>query len=199
MKKLFSAALLILVIGSSNLKAQTVAPKVEFDLSYGAGNVSEFIHIFGAVLGTAITCGAESIENLDCSGALGVEAYFAVANRLSIGALLSAETFSADQKITINGNEQITKYNSAMVAAMPMLKFTYFNHPHFGLYSKAGAGVLWMADTDEQGNVEDDITGGFMFNISPIGFDFGGRVIRGFYELNVGTKGLMNFGVRFAF
>lgn len=74
---------------------------------------------------------------------------------------------------------------------MPVLRAYWFNHEHFGMYSRVGIGIV-KPNKDDGVNV--------MWDLSPVGLDFGSQKVRGFVEGPTwGGLGVVNAGVKFSF
>lgn len=70
-----------------------------------------------------------------------------------------------------------------------------------GLYSKAAAGVAFLNSSEKDiatKATKDDNGTYFMFQLSFIGVEFGGK-LRGFAEAGVGEQGFFQAGVRYKF
>ncbi len=82
--------------------------------------------------------------------------------------------------------------HGALFTINPTARFYWFNHKHFAMYSKVGAGVLF--------GFEDGVEAIPMINVSLVGMEFGGKKWRGFTELiPIGTMGFLNIGLKHSF
>lgn len=74
---------------------------------------------------------------------------------------------------------------------MPVVRAYWFNKEHFGMYSRVGVGIV-------KPNKDDAMT--LMWDLSPVGLDFGSEKVRGFVEGPTwGGLGVVNAGVKFSF
>ncbi len=82
--------------------------------------------------------------------------------------------------------------HGTLLSINPTARFYWFNHKHFAMYSKVGAGVLF--------GFEDGVEAIPMINVSLVGMEFGGKRWRGFTELfPIGTMGFLNIGIKHSF
>ena len=82
--------------------------------------------------------------------------------------------------------------HGVLVTINPVARFYWFNNKHFAMYSKIGVGVL--------AGIEDNVKPIPVFNVVPIGMEFGNRKWRGFTEIfPIGTLGILNGGVKYSF
>ena len=90
-----------------------------------------------------------------------------------------------------NGSDYIVHYPAIMATS----KFVWFNHEHFGMYSKLSLGMMLILD----GKNEDKPIPMIAAQASSVCMEFGGKALRGFLETGWGNQGLFNFGVKFSF
>ena len=164
--------------------------KDEFALTYSQFTVPQFAYIFGGVLGVAFTAGHFDFENPIMTGSLGVEYNHWVNNWFGYGGsvfgeYMTANTYSKDSdgNKTKNGT-----FDLGFASIMPTVRFRWFDNPHFGMYSKIGAG-LGLAFSGDCQPV-------FSAQLSPVCMDFGGDSVRGFLELGVGMQGIASLGIK---
>jgi hypothetical protein len=186
MKKLICASLAFLLVFS----AYGQDKKNEFSVTYSQFTVPQFAYIFGGILGVAFTAGHFDFENPIMPGCLGVEYNHWVNNWFGYGGsvfgeYMTASTYTKDSEgnKTKNGT-----YDLGFASIMPTVRFRWFNNPHFGMYSKLGAG-LGLA-------ISGDFQPSFSAQISPVCMDFGGDSVRGFLELGVGMQGIASLGIK---
>ena len=164
--------------------------KNEFSVTYSQFTVPQFGFILGEVFGIMFTAGHVEFENPLMTGALGVEYTHWVNNWFGYGGSVFGEFMTANT-ITKDSNGNKTKsgsMNMGFASIMPTARFRWFNNPHFGMYSKLGAG-LGLAFSDEcQPTVS--------VQPSPVCMDFGGDSVRGFLELGVGMQGIVSLGIK---
>ena len=186
MKKILALLLSLTLVCS----AYASEPKNEFGLTYSQFTVPQFAYIFGGILGVAFTAGHFDFENPLMTGCLGVEYNHWVNNWFGYGGSLFGEYMTANT-YTKDSDGNKTKngtYDLGFASIMPTVRFRWFNNPHFGMYSKLGAG-LGLAFSD-------DCEPTFSAQVSPVCMDFGGDSVRGFLELGVGMQGIVSLGVK---
>lgn len=73
--------------------------------------------------------------------------------------------------------------------------FTYINHEHIVLYSGLSAGISSHLEHYTNG----DLRGAFYpaFNVTPIGLNFGSRIVYGLVETNIGSASVLRIGIGF--
>lgn len=186
MKKLICASMALLLV----LSAYGQDKKNEISMTYSQFTVPQFGYIFGGVFGIMLTGGYFDFENPVMPGCLGVEYNHWVNNWFGYGGSLLGEYMTADtySKDSSGNKTKDGVYNLGYVSVMPTVRFRWFNNPHFGMYSKLGAGV-GLGITDEC-----KLT--FAAQISPVCMDFGGESLRGFMELGVGMQGILAVGIK---
>lgn len=90
--------------------------------------------------------------------------------------------------------------NFNVVSLMPEARAFWFQRRHFGMYSRLGLGVSFVHMNQKLDGTYKHLYIAPVFEIAPIGFDFGGKHFRGKFELgNVGQTFLANFGIGYRF
>ena len=201
MKRLLSSVAL-LITSSLICIAQTDESRHEVSVSYGYITLPQAVDLIGAgggaVLGgllvgivDVITPGdQESPKRIDNGGTGGFSfQYLYSLNRtIKLGGTVCYESTWGEWN---NGNDYIVHYPAIMATS----KFVWFNHEHFGMYSKISLGLMLLLD----GKNEDKPIPMFAGQASAICMEFGGKALRGFLETGWGNQDLLNFGVKFSF
>lgn len=183
-----------------NVNAQNEDLHHELSLSYGLGSIAQLGDGIGEGLGLAFT--DTEYDDGSIVGPITLEYFYHFNNpRLALGASFTYSKW--DSKILVRNTEsQVGERNRNFFSVLPSFKSYWINKNSFGLYSKVAAGVGFLKCTDKDfrnNNVEKDDNGCyFMFQLSFIGAEFGGKV-RGFAELGVGDQGFAQAGVRYKF
>ena len=166
----------------------------EISVFYGFGSASNIV----SDLGSAFTYSTG--DQTGFWGPIGLEYYRHLTNVVAVGIVAEYAGCKWDRPYEVDGS-----LNSTYLTAMPSVKFNWLRKKNFGLYSSLSAGIM-VADLGASGsitkdpevkNAEETVTS-FMFNINPIGAEFGGA-FRGFVELGFGEKGLLCAGLRYKF
>ena len=178
-----------------NVEAQSNEPQNEIGAFYGFGSASNIV----SEIGSAFTYSTG--DQTGYWGPFGVEYYHHLSKVVAVGGVVEYAGCKWDKPMTMNGS-----LKTSYISVMPSVKFNWLRKEHFGLYSSLSAGVMIasLKASDEIKN-DPDITEdpdetatSFMFNINPIGAEFGGA-FRGFAELGFGEKGLLCVGLRYRF
>ena len=113
-----------------------------------------------------------------------------VNNWFGYGGLTSFEYITSDTySVDSDGNKTPNgTFNMGVVTLMPTTHFFWFRHPHFGMYSKLGAGV-GLVFNDETSVIP-------ALQLSPVCMEFGGDKYKGIFELGVGTQGIATLGIK---
>lgn len=223
MKKRFFAALMVLA-ASVQLSAQSYVttkdgyciPANEISLSYGRVTHTGFIYTVGGVLGTAFSFGLAKVSTMVSTGSFGFEYMRYVHPHVGLGGLVTYEDyllgFDSRTGKDADGNAIYSKgpvQNHHVLTVMPAAKFPWFSNSHVSMYTKLAAGVAWIhtpevsvTGVDSDGNTKTETAEGsdnisVAFQISPVGIDFGGDLVRGYVETGWGYQGLIMMGVRF--
>lgn len=187
-------------VGSETVSTSASVPfnPNEISLNYGRLSVPAIAMTFGAVLGTAFTLGQAKIDDFNTTGAIGLEYFHYFNKSFAVGGSAVFENFHFTWA-TKNGTDEdgnpsyeSGKPNKALfVGVLPGVKWRWLYRPHFGMYTKAGVGA--MVQTDDTPSVS------FIFQLSPVGMEFGSERVRGFFEVGFGAQGMIVGGIRTAF
>lgn len=199
MKKMVLMVAVALMTAMS-MNAQNEDLKNELSLSYGFGSISQFGDGLGeglALIGT----GTEYDDGF-ILGPISVEYFRHLGNpRLAIGGFVSYSKWDSDVLRNSGSHEKLGERKRNYFSVMPAIKWYWVNKNSFGLYSKAAAGAAFLNSTEEElatKKKHDDNGTYFMFQLSFIGAEFGGK-FRGFAELGIGDQGFLQAGVRYKF
>ena len=201
MKRVLSSVVLLIILSFVCL-AQTDESRHEVSVSYGNITLPQAVDLIGAGGGTvlgglfvgivdAITPGdLESPKRIDngASGGFSLQYLYSLNRTIKLGGTVCYESTWGEWN---NGNEYIVHYPAIMATS----KFVWFNHEHFGMYSKLSLGLMMVLD----GKNEDKPILMPAGQVSSVCMEFGGKALRGFLETGWGNQGLFNFGVKFSF
>ena len=202
MKKVVTIVAIVLfgLLINFEVKAQ----KNEVRISYGVLTSSELIQFLGEdFLATALTGGLYSPSNYRSSGAIGVDYYYKLSKRWSIGANFTFEELkkdvSYDKNRTVAGNSKNNYFTF-----MPQTRFSYLNNNGIELYSGLSLGASLRAEkftpskneTTLEGEDSSQLFLAFQANLLGIRV---GKKLGGFAELGFGNKGVINAGVSYKF
>lgn len=193
MKKIITCIALAAVL-SMPLQAQT-RPSNEFALSYGTVSMLDIEMVLGSALVVAATGGTWNVKDMASTGALSAQYYHNFNDRTAVGAILTFEDFTGD---AYSKDAYIGKYGAVSLSFMPAFRYTWLYKEHVGFYSQIAAGIDAMSEPEQEINTK-DISAQFAFQATLLGFEFGGRSVRGFLEGGVGTQGVVVGGIKFAF
>ena len=197
-KMVLMVAVALMTAMSAN--AQNEDLKNELSLSYGFGSISQLGDGIGE--GLALIIGNTEYDDGFILGPISVEYFRHLGNpRLAIGGFVSYSKWDSDVLRNNSSHEKLGERKRNYFSVMPAVKWYWVNKNSFGLYSKvaAGVGFLKCTDKDFEANTKKDDNGTyFMFQLSFIGAEFGGK-FRGFAELGVGEQGFLQAGVRYKF
>ena len=141
----------------------------------------------------------EMNTNLSVFGpALTVQYLYGLSERLFLGAGVVYQQATGMQAALSNmtGMENNYVFAGKYLTLMPTLKIYWFNHDHFGMYSKLAVGGTYRMESVN--GVSDN---GFMFNgqLSAICAEFGGEHFRAFLESGFGASGSAFGGLKYTF
>ena len=201
MKRLLSSVAL-LIISSFVCLARTEESRHEISVSYGYITLPQAVDFIGSagrtVLGglyvgiaDAMTPGdMEYPKRLDNGGTGGfsLQYLYSLNRTIKLGGTVCYESIWGEWN---NGDQYLVHYPSIMATS----KFIWFNHEHFGMYSKLSLGLMLALD----GKNEDKPIPMPAVQTSPVCMEFGGKSLRGFLETGFGNQGLFNFGVKYSF
>lgn len=104
--------------------------------------------------------------------------------------------YNAHQKIFDSRTDKVSnKYSQHNFAFIPMVRFTYLNHPIVRVYSAIGIGITckragWTNDRTTENYISGHLTG--------LGVSVGKNIF-GMFEFGVGEKGFINIGTGYRF
>ncbi len=194
--------LVTLLSFSLGIHAQNKDLKNEIGVSYGLG-----ISTIGDGIGSAVTDGVfdamtgREWANDKSFGTLSVE-YFRHMDdpKLAVGGIATVATFSHDL-VKKNTQEKMGDRMRTYISLMPAVRYAWVNKNHFAFYSKLAGGVMLLYDKRTYSNLNtssSDTNFRFMFQISPLGVEFGGK-FRVFLELGIGEQGIALAGAKYKF
>ena len=188
MKIIFKVIILTLILISVNINCYS--QKNEFSFEYSQFTIPQGAYLFGGVLGVAFSLGHFSFENTIMTGSFNFEYNRNVNNWFGYGGLTSFEYITSDTySVDSDGNKTPNDtFNMGVVTLMPTTHFFWFRHPHFGMYSKLGAGV-GLVFNDETSVIP-------ALQLSPVCMEFGSDKYKGIFELGVGTQGIATLGIK---
>jgi hypothetical protein len=201
MKRLLSSVAL-LIISNFICLAQTDKSRHEISVSYGYVTIPQAVDLIGTVGGEVL--GGLFVGIADVF-APGVQEYPKIIDNGGTGGISLQYLYSLNRTIKLggtvcyestwgewsNGSDYIVHYPAIMATS----KFIWFNHEHFGMYSKLSLGMMLILD----GKNEDKPIPMLAAQASSVCMEFGGKALRGFLETGWGNQGLFNFGVKYSF
>ena len=201
MKRLLSSVAL-LIISNFVCLSQTDNSRHEISVSYGYVTIPQAVDLIGTVAGEVL--GGLFVGIADVF-APGVQEYPKIIDNGGTGGISLQYLYSLNRTIKLggtvcyestwgewsNGSDYIVHYPAIMATS----KFIWFNHEHFGMYSKLSLGMMLILD----GKNEDKPIPMLAAQASSVCMEFGGKALRGFLETGWGNQGLFNFGVKYSF
>ena len=198
MKKIFLMVTVALMT-AMNVNAQNENLHHEVSLSYGVGSIAQFGDGLGEGIGLIFS--DKEYDDGFILGPITAEYFYHFNNpRLAVGGSLSYSKWDSDV-LNRKSHEKVGECNRNFFSVMPSVKYYWVNKNHFGLYSKAAAGVGILTNKSKDFETMKDkkeTSAYFMFQASLIGAEFGGKV-RGFVELGVGDQGFLQAGIKYKF
>lgn len=190
-KKLFLCLALLTGFAASSYSQDY---KNEISVSYGQATVPQFAYMFGGIFGVVFTAGHFEFDNTVMTGTLGVEYNHWVNNWFGYGGAVFAEYMTSDTYTKDSNGVRKNNGTYTLIAAsvMPTARFRWFNKPHFGMYSKIGAGLGLVYGSELEPTP-------ISAQVSPVCMEFGGNSWRGIVELGVGMQGIATVGVKKSF
>ncbi|GEM_PF-1588960 len=204
MKRILSLALLSLLLLQLQAGAQTYTtrqgyslPDNELSVFYGQGSYTSLSMAVGGALGTAFSLGAARIEDLSSSGSIGLGYHRYVHRSIAVGGVVGYEgctlRFSQLAGHDQDGNpvyeSSPSNGNYSFIFVMPSVAFKWFSLSSISMYSRVSAGAMLCLSQNPA-----RLT--FAFQASPVGFDFGSTMFRGFLEAGFGCQGILTAGLR---
>ena len=210
MKKFFTFAILALtsLAASQTAQAQTGnnndtyhvkqwnQKKHQLSVNYGVATLYDFAEVMGDIFVGAfdhMLGDKDDLELSDMSGGFTIGYRYNLNDRWAIGLDGSYEKMTMSGKHNA-GNSLTRNYYSIM----PTARVYWFNKSHVSMYSRAAAGVvIFTSKSNKDNKTESNAT--FTGQLSPIGIEVGGQVLRGFGEFGFGAEGLLQVGARCSF
>ena len=167
--------------------------KNETYFEYSQATVPQGAYLIGGVFGVMFSLGHFSFENTVMTGTFAVGYNRNVNNWFGYGGQAFMEYITSDSFTTNSDGEKVRngKYDMCLFSLMPTVKFTWFENPKFGMYSKLGAGVGLSIGSETQVFPS--------FQVSPVCMDFGGGNFKGIVEIGAGMQGCLTVGVKHVF
>lgn len=200
MKKI-ALLLVITMMSVVNSMAQTDEPQNEIGISYGLG-----VSLIGDGIGHGIGAGifdsmvGRKWTNDKQFGTLGIEYFRHLDNpKVAIGGILTYAQYSNDVEAN---DKKVGERTRKYITAMPAVKYMYINKKSFGLYSKLGAGIMFMNlnEKDNQTGKSDSSSKLYLgYQISVLGLEAGSQNVRAFVEAGVGEQGIILAGLKCRF
>lgn len=169
-------------------------PKNEVSVSYGWGSA---YYLTGVLVRNVLYSFRLDVDEMKSMGTAAVDYRHYLNGRWAIGGTVCYEASTlpvARLLLPGTGNEAVvdgTMYRN--IAIMPAVTLRWLQDRHVSIYSKLALGVMLQIDP------EGPVSAAPCTCLTPVGTDFGGRSVRGFLEMNVGTQSLLSAGVKFRF
>ena len=214
------AAILFCCLTSA--QAQYYNTRHELGLAIGSGSNTEIINSFADLYSVAVSAAVtNSITGGTITGyytygeekyipTISVEYYYHVNKLIGLGGFLAFNGLKRDMYVNWKSNStgaiskektgEATRYNYTI---MPTAKFDWLRKKHVGLYSKAGVGLTFMNERQEDdakdGTKFSKTDANLNFHLTFIGFEGGSENWRGFAELGFGEQGIILAGLKYKF
>ena len=201
MKRLLSS-IALLIISSYVCLAQTEESRHEISVSYGYLTLPQAVDLISA--GAATVLGGlyvgiadvmvpgdlEYLKRIDNggTGSFNFQYLYSINKTIKLGGIACYESTWGKWN---NGTEYIVHYPAIMATS----KFMWFNHDHFGMYSKFSLGLMMVVGGMNEAKPIPMLAA----QASSVCMEFGGKALRGFLETGWGNQGLLNFGMKFSF
>ena len=189
------------MMATVSINAQNADLRHELSLSYGFGSTSQLGEGIGEGFAMAIFSNTEHDDGF-ILGPISAEYFYHLNNRrLALGAFVSYSKWDSDILKRGGDKEKVGERNRNYISVMPAIKWYWVNKEHFGLYAKGAVGAAFLNSTEktQQSNESKDSNETLvLFQVSPLGMEFGGQV-RGYFELGVGEQGFIQAGIRYKF
>ncbi len=169
-------------------------PKNEVSVSYGWGSA---YYLTGVLFRNVLYSFRLDVDRLESMGTAAVDYRHYFNSRWAVGGTVCYEASTLPVARLIlpgTGIEAVvdgTMYRN--ISIMPAVTLRWLQDSHVSIYSKLALGVMLLIDP------EGPTSAAPCTCLTPVGMDFGGRNVRGFLEMNVGTQGLLSAGVKFRF
>ena len=219
---LIAVALLISV--SANAQSTYYNTRHEIGVTIGSGanteifsGLADFTSIgIEAAISSMITGGTATAYytygDEEYIPSISVEYYYHVNPIIALGGYVAFNGMNRDMYYTWKDSGSKTEHKELSgeakrrnLSIMPTAKFDWLRKKHFGLYSKAGAGVSIMYETQKDDKETKESTDYSHTTVIPnihltfIGVEAGSETWRGFMEYGVGEQGIICAGLKYKF
>lgn len=198
--KRIAAILLALLLTVPKAVAFEPLPKQEMSFSYSYVTGPQFALFWGGVFASLFSFGVYSLDDFYTTGQFSAQYHHSLGKRFMVGCAVDYEwdglTFKDRNDVPIDG------ISSAHFATLlPSAKLYYSSGLHFSSYCKLQTGLMLAVqpDTDSEDLSGTKVEPLWAIHFVPIGMEFGGQDLRGFFELGLGTQGLLTCGIRKSF
>jgi len=89
------------------------------------------------------------------------------------------------------------RYKDHLFSLMATARMKWCRHHWWNMYSRVGAGPALLIS--KQAGFSSKVSGGAVFQFTPVAVEAGTDKVRGFFELGFGCQGLLNAGVSYRF
>lgn len=190
MKRIITAVLAIVLCTATFAQTdRELTDTQEITVNYGQVTVPQFVYSMAYAIGTIFSFGQLSMDEIKFKGAFGVEYHYWLNDRFTVGGM-----FNLDKMVGYRNKEDgtVDHFSMNVCSLAAASKISWFNHEHFGMYSKLAIGVSrYIVDIDNSWAPA--------FQLTPVGCDFGGDTLRGVVELGVGNQGVALIGLKYNF
>lgn len=199
MKKIATIVIAMLLAAP---KAGAFEPLPKQDVSFGYSYVTgpQFALFWGGAFAPLFSFGLYTLDEFYTTGQFSAQYHHSLGKRFMVGCALDYEwdglTFKDRDDVPMDG------ISSAHFATLlPSAKLYYSNRIHFSTYCKLQTGLMLaiQPDTDSEDLSGTKVETLWAIQLVPIGMEFGGQKLRGFFELGLGTQGLLTCGIRKSF
>ena len=201
MKKQLYISSLIVLLFPTLLLAQQMPGDHDISISYGRKSGTEVFH---TLTKTPPSLDAPSYNTeLSTTGNIFITYRYAITKGVSMGITLGTESFSYDKYSNgrIPNNGLIAHYDATVTTIAFEPVFNYLNTPYVRLYGLFGMGYRVYDQKSNPVQSFDGLGSRFFINSqwTPLGANFGKKQFKGFAEIGLGYKGLINFGFTWKF
>lgn len=176
-----------------SLGIQAQETKHELAFTYGFASTSQVLDNYGDLVSAPFS--NSSLEKEWWFGPLGLEYFYHVSNRFSVGAVAVFGHRGGD---LYEGENKRGDLSANYFTLMPGVKYMWWSTDNLGLYSKAAIGATYRNEkSDDIHYSENKIH--VNYQLSAIGFEGGSFRVRGFAELGFGEQGVFFTGLRYKF
>lgn len=182
MRQLLSAIIITSLFPLSAVAQTEKEKSICHEIAIGTGDISVWAIIFS---NSMRTWGGDHVAKHPFPRPIAVHYAYCYNEKLGIGATVSYE--HVDKK-------------EFYYSLMPQVKWNWYNHKYFSLYSRVGLGVTYvyymnrdMYDADSQHRFFP------AFHLSPIGIEAGWEHFRAFFDAGAGAQCFIQIGVKCRF